>query len=130
MDETEVHSTLRERCSSVLAEGGWRQLAVAVESPDEVGQAFTRDPSITGLKPEILMVLIATRASDRLWRARSEIQCDPQFVGVITVLGEPVPDLVTHALRIDQLLTEQGRTRMLEMAEDLEAWASVRGAPR
>lgn len=75
------------------------------------------------------MVLVARQVSDALLRARMEIQSDLQLVGVITILEEPAPDLLTHALRTDELMTEQGRLRLLEIADELEAWARARNAP-
>lgn len=106
MDETEVHSALRERCKAVLNERGWRQIAVTVERPGDIGLAFRRRPSVTGLNPEILMVLVSNQVSEPLLRARMEIQSDLQLVGVITILEDPAPDLLTHALRADELMTE------------------------
>lgn len=113
----------------MLDERGWRQIAVTVERPGDIGLAFHRSPSVSGLNPELLMVLVARRVSDPLLRARMEIQSDLQLVGVITILEAPTPDLLTHALRADELMTEQGRLRLLEMADELETWARARNAP-
>lgn len=126
MDETEVHFALRERCKEALDERGWRQIAVTVENTGDIGIAFQRSPSVTGLNPEILMVLLASRVSESLLRARMEIQSDLQLVGVITILEEPLPDLLTHAVRAEELMTEQGRFRLLEFADELETWARAR----
>ncbi len=127
MDEIQDHLAVRERCKALLAERGWRQVAIVGEGPGEIGLVFLREPSVTGLTREMLIVQIADRVSEKLLRARTEIKSDLQAFGVITIVADPAPSPFSQDLSRAEFMGEDGRARLLDVLEELESWAAARG---
>jgi len=130
MHEKADHAVLQERCRSALSGRGWRCVSVIPETFGALSLLFRREPSRTGLTPELLAVQIADEITNAVGRARMEMMGDFRLVGVVLIAADGSGAPLTCEMGHDDLCADDGPQRLLDIVERLEAFAAVRARPR
>jgi len=99
------------------------------EEHGELSVLFHREPSRTGLAPELLLVQIAADITDTAARARVQVMADSDMVGVVLIAADGSGAPLTCEMGHDDLRADDGPQSLLEIVERLEAFAAAR-APR
>lgn len=91
---------------------------------------YRREPSRTGLTPEVLCVQIADEITETVTRGRMQMMGDVDLVGIVLIAADGSLAPLSCDMGHDDLRGDDGPQRLLEIVERLEAFAAVRAPPR